>query len=41
MKIQTCVVPKIPDPGVTYADPTTWDEKAMDLASGFIKNFEK
>lgn len=29
------------DPRDTYADATEWDEKAKDLASRFIKNFEK
>lgn len=35
------VDPKILDPRDTYADPKDWDEKAKDLASRFIKNFEK
>ncbi len=29
------------DPRDTYADPKTWEEKAKDLASRFIKNFHK
>ncbi len=29
------------DPRDTYADPKVWEEKARDLASRFIKNFEK
>ena len=29
------------DPRDTYADPKEWEEKARDLASRFIKNFEK
>ena len=29
------------DPRDTYADPKEWEEKAKDLASRFIKNFEK
>ncbi len=32
---------KILDPRDTYASATQWDEKAKDLASRFIKNFEK
>jgi phosphoenolpyruvate carboxykinase (ATP) len=32
---------KILDPRDTYADPKEWEEKAKDLASRFIKNFEK
>ncbi len=35
------VDPAILDPKDTYADPTEWEEKAKDLASRFIKNFEK
>ncbi|MBF0287006.1 MAG: phosphoenolpyruvate carboxykinase (ATP) [SAR324 cluster bacterium] len=35
------VDPKILDPRDTYANPSEWDEKAKDLASRFIKNFEK
>jgi phosphoenolpyruvate carboxykinase (ATP) len=35
------VDPNILDPRDTYADPKEWDEKAKDLASRFIKNFEK
>ena len=35
------VDPKILDPRDTYADPKTWDEKATDLASRFVKNFVK
>ena len=29
------------DPRDTYADATQWDEKAKDLASRFVKNFDK
>ena len=29
------------DPRNTYADPTEWETKAKDLASRFVKNFEK
>ena len=29
------------DPRDTYANPAEWDEKAKDLASRFIKNFDK
>ncbi len=29
------------DPRDTYADSTQWDEKAKDLASRFVKNFDK
>ena len=29
------------DPRNTYADPSQWDEKAKDLASRFVKNFNK
>ena len=29
------------DPRDTYEDPTVWDEKAKDLASRFINNFDK
>ncbi|MCF8363121.1 MAG: phosphoenolpyruvate carboxykinase (ATP) [Prolixibacteraceae bacterium] len=32
---------KILDPRDTYADAKEWEEKAKDLASKFIKNFEK
>lgn len=32
---------KILDPRDTYADPGEWETKAHDLASRFIKNFEK
>ena len=35
------VDPAILDPKDTYADPAEWEEKAKDLASRFIKNFEK
>ncbi|MBW6536293.1 MAG: phosphoenolpyruvate carboxykinase (ATP) [Mariniphaga sp.] len=35
------VDPDILDPRDTYADPKQWEEKAKDLASRFIKNFEK
>jgi phosphoenolpyruvate carboxykinase (ATP) len=35
------VDPNILDPRDTYADPKEWEEKAKDLASRFIKNFEK
>lgn len=35
------VDPKILDPRDTYASPAQWDEKAKDLASRFIKNFNK
>ena len=35
------VDPKILDPRDTYAAAAQWDEKARDLASRFIKNFEK
>ena len=35
------VDPKILDPRDTYADAAMWDEKARDLASRFVKNFEK
>ena len=35
------VDPKILDPRDTYADPSVWEEKAKDLASRFIKNFQK
>ncbi len=35
------VDPNILDPRDTYADPHEWDAKAKDLASRFIKNFEK
>ncbi len=29
------------DPRDTYADKTEWETKALDLASRFVKNFEK
>ena len=29
------------DPRNTYADASEWEEKAMDLANRFIKNFAK
>ncbi len=32
---------KILDPRDTYADPKVWEEKAVDLASRFVKNFAK
>ena len=35
------VDPKILDPRDTYADPSDWEKKAVDLAGRFIKNFEK
>jgi phosphoenolpyruvate carboxykinase (ATP) len=35
------VDPGILDPRDTYADPTEWEKKAEDLASRFIKNFNK
>ena len=35
------VDPKILDPRDTYADPSEWEAKAKDLASRFVKNFEK
>ena len=35
------VDPKILDPRDTYASATEWETKAKDLASRFIKNFEK
>lgn len=35
------VDPNILDPRDTYANPEQWEEKAKDLASRFIKNFEK
>jgi len=35
------VDPAILDPRDTYADPSVWDAKAQDLASRFIKNFDK
>lgn len=34
------VNPKILDPRDTYTNPKEWEEKARDLASRFIKNFE-
>ena len=35
------VDPKILDPRDTYADASAWNEKAIDLANRFIKNFTK
>ena len=35
------VDPKILDPRDTYADPSEWDRKALDLANRFVKNFHK
>ena len=35
------VDPKILDPRDTYADASVWEEKALDLADRFIKNFKK
>ena len=35
------VDPKILDPRDTYSDAAQWNEKAKDLASRFIKNFQK
>ena len=35
------VDPKILDPRDTYSNPADWETKAKDLASRFIKNFEK
>ena len=35
------VDPAILDPRDTYADPTVWENKALDLASRFQKNFVK
>ena len=35
------VDPKILDPRDTYADPKAWEEKALDLAARFNKNFVK
>ncbi len=35
------VDPKILDPRDTYADAAQWEEKAKDLSTRFIKNFEK
>ena len=35
------VDPAILDPRDTYEDAAQWDEKAKDLASRFVKNFEK
>ena len=35
------VDPAILDPRDTYADASTWEEKAKDLAGRFIKNFGK
>lgn len=36
-----CVDPAILDPRDTYADKAQWQAKAEDLASRFVKNFEK
>jgi phosphoenolpyruvate carboxykinase (ATP) len=35
------VDPAILDPRDTYADAARWEEKALDLAGRFIKNFTK
>ncbi len=35
------VDPKILDPRDTYADVKLWEDKALDLASRFVKNFNK
>ena len=35
------VDPNILDPRDTYSDRNVWEEKAKDLSSRFIKNFEK
>ena len=35
------VDPAILDPRDTYADAAQWEEKALDLAGRFIKNFTK
>ena len=35
------VDPAILDPRDTYANPEEWNEKAVDLANRFIKNFVK
>ncbi len=35
------VDPAILDPRDTYADPSVWETKAIDLASRFVKNFAK
>ena len=35
------VDPAILDPRDTYADPSVWEERALDLAGRFIKNFAK
>ena len=35
------VATEILDPKDTYTNPADWDAKAKDLASRFIKNFEK
>jgi len=35
------VDPNILDPRDTYADASTWDEKAKDLSARFVKNFHK
>ena len=29
------------DPSNTYADPSEWSDKAVDLATLFVNNFEK
>ncbi|WP_373099646.1 MULTISPECIES: phosphoenolpyruvate carboxykinase (ATP) [Pasteurellaceae] len=40
-KVLPGVDPAILDPRDTYADKAQWQEKAEDLASRFVKNFEK
>lgn len=40
-KALPCVDPAILDPRDTYADKAQWQAKAEDLASRFVKNFEK
>ena len=35
------VDPQILDPRDTYADASEWETKAKDLASRFVKNFDK
>ena len=35
------VATEILDPRDTYSDASQWDEKAIDLAQRFIKNFDK